>query len=277
VPAPTISPVFNSTGNVLLTQAKDLMRAERYEEALNLIEQAQNSGYRTAELYRWQGDGFYNLLRLQNAIQSFEMSLSIENSYYALRGLGLSHLHRGHEIHRLQQRAESTGDRNGTLRYFVDAHKEYAMALDILRRCKSEKSTDTDAIYGLAMACEGASRMSYSMALSAIGKGLKIDAETKAADCFALIQEGLENSWIRYAQYGKDHKESGPLTLAGGMYLRKAMLENALGQRDSALNDIRLALQRHATILDDIDPNHANAKAKIRECQEQYQRIASAG
>jgi tetratricopeptide (TPR) repeat protein len=260
----------------LLNQAKALMREEKYEEALRVIDQAQSSGYATAELYRWQGDGFYNLLRLQEAIRAFETSLQMENTYYAMRGLGLAHLHRGHEIHRTQQAAEARGDRDETVRCFREAHDEYRKALDILRRCRTEKPEDTDAVYGLAMACEGASRMPYSIALSALMKGLHERAETAAAECMALINEGLENSWIRYEKYGKkkENKESGPLTLAGGIYLRKAMLENALGQKENALNDIRLAVERHDTILKDIDPNHANAKAKIRECQEQFRKIA---
>jgi len=258
--------VDSAAGQAAFERAKNLMRNEQYEAALREIETALANGYATAEVYRWRGDGQYNLLRLREAVASYDAAIRLDpNNYFARRGRGLALLHRGYELHEYEKDARLRGDRGALERHFIEAHESYDAALHALRECAAERPNDPDTLYGLAMAAEGTSRAYYSLALSNYKNANRAAADAAATQCLAIINEGLKYALTHYQNFGKKERTAGPLTVAGGLFLRRALLQQAFGNHEDAVDCITRAINTQHTILNDIDPNHRNAQENLRE------------
>ena len=267
VPPPTGD---SPTGQAAFERAKSLMRPprERYADALVEIESAIQNGYATAEVYRWRGDGQYNLLRLREAIESYRLALALApDNYFARRGQGLAHLHLGHQIHTYQLDAQARKDDEAAKQYFREAHDCYKTALQAMRGCVAERPNDLDAVYGLAMAAEGTSRALYSLAISNLRKQNRFAADGAATECLNLINEGLQYALIRYDKVGKAEKEAGALTIAGGLFLRQAKLQHAFDNTSEAIENVKRAINIQRMILSDIDGNNQSARDNLAECE----------
>lgn len=220
-----------------------------------------------ASAWRWLGDCHYNLLELDAAITSYDRALGINpNDYYALRGEGFAYLHRGHEYWRRMQEEVQRGSKDQAASTFAQAHDNYKKSLEQLGMCLRRAPNDSEAIYGEAMAAEGASRKLYSNAISylKLGPENRERAELFAENCLTVINKGIERARERSRL---NPGESGPRALLGGLYLRKAILYHNLGKNDLALIELKNSRDVQQSILDDIDKNNTTAQKGVAECQ----------
>ncbi len=267
-PAPVAAPAAEpGAGSPQFERAVRLVKENRFSEAKTALldETARNPS--SAAAWRWLGDCHYNLLELDAAIASYQKALDRDpNDYYALRGQAFAHLHRGHEFWRRMQEEVAMGQKEQGAATFAQAHENYKKSLELLGLCLRRAPNDGEAIYGEAMAAEGASRKLYSNAISylKLGPENRERAELFAENCLTVINKGIERSKERAKQNPGD---SGPRALLGGLYLRKAILYNQLGKNDLALMELKNARDVQQSILDEIDKNNTTAQKSVRECE----------
>jgi tetratricopeptide (TPR) repeat protein len=265
---PSIPAGGNPPPSPRFENAVGLVKDNRFGEARAiLLEEA--SRQPSAAVWRWLGDCQYNLLELEPAIASYARALELDpNDYYALRGQGFALLHHGHEYWRKMQEEVARGNKEEGARIFSQAHENYKKALDQLGLCLRRAPNDGEAIYGEAMAAEGASRKLYSNAISFLKLGPEREnrerAEVFAENCLDVINRGIARSRERARLSPGD---SGPRALLGGLYLRKAILYQQLGKMDLALIELKSAHDVQQSILDEIDKNNATAQRSLRECE----------
>jgi tetratricopeptide (TPR) repeat protein len=256
--APTTSPQFDN--------AVRLVKDNRFGEAKAILLAETSRNPSSAASWRWLGDCQYNLLELESAINSYTRALEFDpNDYYALRGMGFARLHRGHEYWRNMQEVVRTDKERGAA-IFAQAHENYKKALEQLGLCLRRAPNDGEAIYGEAMAAEGASRKLYSNAVSflRLGPENRERAELFAENCLNVINKGIERAKERA---GMSPGDSGPRALLGGLYLRKAILYQQLGKKDLALIELKSAHDVQKSILDEIDKNNVTAQRSVNECE----------
>ncbi|MDR2392056.1 MAG: tetratricopeptide repeat protein [Planctomycetota bacterium] len=262
----------NDAGSPEFQNAIRLVKSGRYNEAKSVL-QAETARNPSGQVWRWLGDCQYNLLELESAIASYARALELDpNDYYAMRGQGFALLHRGHEYWRSMQEAVARGDKTLGAEVFAQAHDNYKRAFEQIGFCLRRAPNDSEAIYGEAMAAEGASRKVYSNAVSYLKLGPDPEnrqrAELFAENCLTIINKGIERSRER-ARLSPG--ESGPRALLGGLYLRKAMLYHNLGKRDLALIELKNARDVQQSILDEIDKNNVTAQKSVRECESYWE------
>ena len=243
-----------------------LVKENRFGEAKGMLIAETSRNPSNAAAWRWLGDCHYNLLELDDAVSCYQRSLDQDpNDYYALRGQGFAYLHRGHEHWRRMQEEVASGQKEQAAGTFAQAHENYKKSLELLGLCLRRAPNDGEAIYGEAMAAEGASRKLYSNAISYLKlPDQRERAELFAENCLTVINKGIERSRERAKL---NPGESGPRALLGGLYLRKAILYNQLGKTDLALVEIKNARDVQQSILDEIDKNNATAQKGVKECE----------
>lgn len=226
------------------------VRDQNYPEAKHLLLNVTKRHPESTSAWRWLGDCQYNLLELDQAIQSYQKALSVyPENYFALRGEGFSHLHLGHDFWRLGKRTE--------------AHEEYRKALKIMQDCLRVYPGDLEAMYGRSMAAEGASRRLYQNAITQLKAGKTEVAEAEGRNCLEVIDEGIESA--RQRMY-KNPEEIGPRSIAGGLFQRRAILQHAFKRTDEALKDMEQAVKAYQSILE-INANNYLAKAELEKCK----------
>ncbi len=260
-------PSVDAQGSPQFENAVRLVKENRFSEAKNILASETTRNPSNAAAWRWLADCQYNLLELDAAAASYQRALERDpNDYYALRGQGFAHLHRGHEYWRQMQEEVAAGQKDAAAQTFAQAHENYKKSLELLGLCLRRAPTDGEAIYGEAMAAEGASRKLYSNAISylKLGPEQRERAELFAENCLVVINKGVERSRERAKQNPGD---AGPRALLGGLYLRKAILYHQLGKNDLALIELRNSRDVQQSILDEIDKNNAAAQKNLREVE----------
>lgn len=261
------SPSIDAQGSPQFENAVRLVKDNRFSEAKAILVSETSRNPSNAAAWRWLADCSYNLLELDEAVSSYQRALERDpNDYYALRGQGFSYLHRGHEYWRRMQDEVGRGEKETAAATFAQAHENYKKSLEMLGLCLRRAPNDGEAIYGEAMAAEGASRKLYSNAISylKLGPDQRERAELFAENCLTVINKGIERSKERAKQNPGD---AGPRALLGGLYLRKAILYNQLGKNDLALIELRNSRDVQNSILDEIDKNNETAKRNLQECE----------
>ncbi|MBN2711945.1 MAG: tetratricopeptide repeat protein [Planctomycetes bacterium] len=245
-------------------EATELVHAHKFEEAKQKLIEVINKNPRHAEAFRWLGDCYYNQMELEDAIRAYSKAREIDPaSYYALRGKGFAHLHLGHEYWRKYEEALRAKDKAAAHENLSEAHENYKRALELLQHCLKLVANDNEAMYGRAMAAEGASRKLYANAVGLLRKGQTEDANAWAQNCLDIIDEGIKAAKVRIS----DHPEMpGPRKLVGGLFFRRAMLLKAFGQLRAAVVDMKKAAITNQAILEDIDPENKNAKEQVDIC-----------
>ncbi|MDR1611228.1 MAG: tetratricopeptide repeat protein [Planctomycetota bacterium] len=264
-------------GSPQFDNAVRLVKESRFSEAKPLLSAETSSNPRNAAAWRWLGDCHYNLLELPQALDAYQRAIQLDpNDYYAIRGQGFANLHRGHELWRNMMEELNLGQREQAAATFAQAHDNYKKSLELLSDCLRRAPNDGEAIYGEAMAAEGASRKLYSNAVSYIklGPENRERAELFAENCLQVINKGVERATERAKQ---NPGEIGPRALLGGLHLRKAMLYHQLGKRDLALGEIVNSYQAQKAILDEIDKNNATALKGVQDCQTYWSEWGGAG
>ncbi|MCD8350029.1 MAG: tetratricopeptide repeat protein [Planctomycetaceae bacterium] len=261
------SPSIDAQGSPQFENAVRLVKDNRFSEAKAILVSETGRNPSNAAAWRWLADCHYNLLELDEAITSYQRALERDpNDYYALRGQGFSYLHRGHEHWRRMQEEVGRGEKETAAATFAQAHENYKRSLEMLGLCLRRAPNDGEAVYGEAMAAEGASRKLYSNAISylKLGPEQRERAELFAENCMTVINKGIERSNERAKQVPGD---AGPRALLGGLYLRKAILYHQLGKNDLALIELRNSRDVQNSILDEIDKNNETAKRNIQETE----------
>ncbi len=261
------SPSIDAQGSPQFENAVRLVKDNRFSEAKAILVSETGRNPSNAAAWRWLADCHYNLLELDEAIASYQRALERDpNDYYALRGQGFSYLHRGHEHWRRMQEEVARGEKETAAATFAQAHENYKRSLEMLGLCLRRAPNDGEAVYGEAMAAEGASRKLYSNAISylKLGPEQRERAELFAENCMTVINKGIERSNERAKQVPGD---AGPRALLGGLYLRKAILYHQLGKNDLALIELRNSRDVQNSILDEIDKNNETAKRNIQETE----------
>ncbi len=264
-------PSVDAQGSPQFENAVRLVKENRFSEAKNLLSSETSRNPSNAAAWRWLADCHYNLLELDEAVDCYQRSLERDpNDYYALRGQGFAYLHRGHEYWRLMQEEVSKGSKEKAAETFANAHDNYKKSLEMLGLCLRRAPTDGEAVYGEAMAAEGASRKLYSNAISylKLGPSQRERAELFAENCITVINKGIERAKERAKQNPGD---AGPRALLGGLYLRKAILYNQLGKNEQALIELRNSRDVQKSILDEIDKNNTTAKRNLSECESYWE------
>lgn len=259
------------------TRATELVKAHKFEQAKGMLIDVLNKNPNHAEAYRWLGDCYYNLMELNDAIRAYSTARELDpQNYFALRGKGFSHLHLGHEHWRGYETALQSQNRDGAHQELSDAHESYKRALELLQQCLKLFAGDSEAMYGRAMAAEGASRKLYANAVGLLRKGKKTDAHAWAENCVEIIDEGIEAAKIRIREFPD---RPGPRKLVGGLFFRRAMLLKQFGQNEQAAMELEKAAMTWQSILDDIDPNNSYAKRELERCRASLEkwRAAPAG
>lgn len=261
------APPSEAQGSPQFENAVRLVKENRFSEAKSILANETNRNPGNAAAWRWLADCYYNLLELDDALEAYKQALDRDPSdYYALRGQGFAYLHRGHEYWRRMQEEVTRNEKDAAATTFAHAHDNYKKALELLGLCLRRAPNDGEAVYGEAMAAEGASRKLYSNAISylKLGPEHRERAELFAENCLSVIDKGIERAKERARQNPGD---AGPRALLGGLYLRKAMLYNQLGKRELALVELRNSRDVQQSILDEIDKNNATARKNIREAE----------
>ncbi|MCC8180616.1 MAG: tetratricopeptide repeat protein, partial [Planctomycetes bacterium] len=225
-------------GSPQFEQAVTMVKESRFTEAKQILSRESIENPQNAAAWRWLADCHYNLLELDDAITAYERAISLDpNDYYAIRGQGFSYLHRGHELWRQMQEEVTRGQKDRAANTFALAHENYKKSLDLLGACLRRAPNDGEAIFGEAMAAEGASRKLYSNAISylKLGPEHRERAELFAENCLTVINKGIERATDRAKQ---NPGEAGPRALLGGLFLRKALLLPQLGKNDLALIEL---------------------------------------
>ena len=264
-------PTLDAQGSPQFENAVRLVKDNRFSEAKSILTSETSRNPSNASAWRWLADCHYNLLELDDAINCYQRALERDpNDYYALRGQGFSYLHRGHEYWRQMQEQVSRGQKEAAATTFAQAHDNYKKSLELLGLCLRRSPTDGEAVYGEAMAAEGASRKLYSNAISylKLGPDQRERAELFAENCVSVINKGIERSKEKAKESPGD---AGPRALLGGLYLRKAILYNQLGRNDQALIELRNSRDVQKSILDEIDKNNATAQRNLRETESYWE------
>jgi tetratricopeptide (TPR) repeat protein len=260
-------PSIDAQGSPQFENAVRLVKDNRFTEAKGILTSETNRNPGNASAWRWLADCHYNLLELDDAINCYQRALERDpNDFYALRGQGFSYLHRGHEYWRQMQEQVANDQKDSAAATFAQAHDNYKKSLELLGLCLRRAPNDGEAVYGEAMAAEGASRKLYSNAISylKLGPEQRERAELFAENCMTVINKGVERSRERARQNPGD---AGPRALLGGLYMRKAILYHQLDRNDAALIELRNARDVQRSILDEIDKNNATAQKNLRECE----------
>ena len=261
------SPSVDAQGSPQFENAVRMVKENRFSEAKSILSSETSRNPSNAAAWRWLADCHYNLLELDDAVSCYQRSLERDpNDYYALRGQGFAYLHRGHEQWRRMQDEVARGQKETAAATFAQAHENYKKSLEMLGLCLRRAPNDGEAIYGEAMAAEGASRKLYSNAISylKLGPDQRERAELFASNCITVINKGVERSRERAKQ---NPGEAGPRALLGGLYLRKAILYHQLGKNDLALIELRNSRDVQQSIIDEIDKNNPTALKNIREVE----------
>lgn len=229
--------------------AKEQNYSEAKHQLLNITARHPDS----SSAWRWLGDCHYNLLELQDAINAYQKALKIHaENYFALRGEAFAHLHLGHEYWRA-----------GTPEKRALAHDQYKQAMKNLQDCLNIYPGDLEAMYGLSMAAEGASRRLYQNAIAQLRANNREVAESDARNCLEIVKVGVDAARQRMF---KNPQEVGPRSIAGGLLQRQAMLHYSFRQMDDALESISQACKAYQSILE-ISPNNYLAKQELDRCQ----------
>lgn len=255
------------TGSPQFENAVKMVKENRFSEAKGALQRETISQPNNAAAWRWLADCHYNLLELEDAIKCYQRARDLDpNDYYTMRGQGFAYLHRGHELWRQMQEEVARGQKTRAADVFGQAHENYKKALDLIGSCLRKAPNDSEAIFGEAMAAEGASRKLYSNAISylKLGPENRERAELFAENCLTVINKGIERARDRAKQ---SPGEVGPRALLGGLYLRKALLYNQLSKNDLALIELKNAHDIQQSILDEIDKNNASAIKGMKECE----------
>ncbi len=238
-------------------EAMQLVKQQRLQEAKTILIELVHGGSHNADVFRWLGDVHYNLMELPEAMEAYKQARNLNpGDYFAMRGLGLSSLHYGHQLHKAKKQE--------------DAHNYYRNALELLQQCLRSYPGDLEAMYGRAMAAEGASRLLYVNALTKLSQSGQAEAEPPARNCLEVIDEGISAANFRIQ---KKTNEVGPRLLSGGLYLRRACLLKKFGRNEDAVSDIQNAIQTYESILQGsggqpgVDPNNAMAMQQLKQCR----------
>ena len=259
-----------------LEQARRLVLAKRYEEALPILERETQLRPHDAEAWRWTGDCLYNLLQFPKAIEAYHRARERGGGdYYALRGQGFAYLHLGHEYWRAQESARAAGDTARAGEAFRQAHEQYKNALGNLRECAKRNPKDEEACYGRGLAAEGASRRLFSVADAWLRSAerepqparqmeYRNNASQFAISFDEVVKDGLEAARLYSSMRPND---AAPLALAGGLLQRRAIMNHYLGRQAQAESDLQEAIAAQQRILDKIDQGNAIARAAVAECR----------
>jgi len=245
---------------------------EDFRRAKPVLENLVRAEPDNAAAYLWLGECHYNLMEFPEALAAFkratELRPSAADEYYILRGEGFAHLHYGIQLWKRMEEERADGRTEQAEETFSDAHQHYLSALYRLQACLRRTPDDSEAVYGRAMAMEGASRKLYSNAVShlRLGPEGRERANLFAENCIEVIDEGLELA-RRRANDPKFQGETGPWALMGGLYLRKAMLYQQLGKIDLALAELENAAGAQSAIIA-VDKNDVNTRRALLDIEE---------
>lgn len=259
-------------------RATELVKQQQFAEAKSLLRTVIEQNPNHAEAYRWLGDCFYNLMDLENAIGAYTTARELDpTNYFALRGKGFAHLHMGHEKWRVYEDALRKQDRAAAHSALSEAHENYKRALEVLQHALRVFPGDNEAMYGRAMAAEGASRKLYANAVGLLKKNDRQNAQAWAENCLDIIDEGIEAAKVRVREYPE---RAGPRKLAGGLFFRRAMLLKAFGETQLAMDELKKAAATQQSILQEVDPENDHAQRELQRCKsylEKWQRELERG
>ena len=233
------------------TFATERVLEQKYAEAKHILLNVVGRHPNNTAAWRWLGDCHYNLLELEQAVEAYQKAINIySENYFALRGLGFAYLHLGHDFWRAGKRQE--------------AHEQYRKSLRALQDCLRVFPADIEAMYGLSMAAEGASRRLYQNAITQIRAGNRELAEAEMRNCLEVIDVGIESA--RQRMY-KNSDEIGPRSVVGGLFQRRAILQHGFKRLSGAIEDMGQAVRAYQSILE-ISPGNYLAKGELERCQE---------
>lgn len=246
-------------------EAIRLVQADNFVQARAIFLQIIERNPADDDAWRWLGDCNYNLMELHNALEAYQEARRLNpRNYFAQRGEGLTRLHYGHELWRTRKQRE--------------AHEQYRQAIEILQNCTRQYPGDMDAMYGRAMAAEGASRLLYMNAILLLSRREQQLAETELRNCLDVIVEGIQAAELvtrSMTDSGQEAASIGPLNISGGLYQRHAMLLHTFKRDNDALQSMQLAAERYRLILR-IDPTNLKAQEELNRCQAKLQEWAQA-
>lgn len=247
-------------------RATELVKQHQFEQAKQLLANVTAQNPNHAEAYRWLGDCFYNLMELDDAVGAYSHARELDpTNYFALRGKGFSHLHLGHEHWRKYEDALRSQRRDIAETALSDAHDNYKRSLELLQQALRVFPGDNEAMYGRAMAAEGASRKLYANAVGLLKKGDRQNAQAWAENCLDIIDEGIEAAKVRVREFPD---RAGPRKLAGGLFFRRAMLLKAFGEKNMAMGELKKAIATQESILGEIDAGNQHALAELERCKQ---------
>lgn len=260
-----IDDVFRTYSDPDYDEAIRLVQGENFVQARAVFLRIAERNPADSEAWRWIGDCNYNLMELHKALEAYQEARRLNpDSYFALRGEGLTRLHYGHELWRTGKQRE--------------AHEQYRRSLEILQRSTRQFPGDMDAMYGRAMAAEGASRLLYMNALVLLGRRDQHLAERELRNCLDVIVEGIQAAEIvtqNMMDAGQDAAAVGPLNISGGLYQRHATLLHTFKHDNDALQSMQLASEHYRRILQ-IDPTNLKAQEELTRSRAKLQEWAEA-
>ena len=273
VPKDARSPVSTMpsvpAGTAPFDEAVTMMEAAHFVNAMEILEELVLAEPTNAAAFRRLGECHYNLMEFEEALTAYERAGELRpnanEGYYIQRGEGFAHLHYGHQLWKQMDRERGSGQLESAADTFTSAHEHYKKALEILTLCLNRAPDDVEAVYGRAMAAEGASRKLWSNAISHLNYGQIERAHVFADNCIVVINAGLESAQRR-ASDPKFQGETGPYALMGGLYERKATLYQRLGKTDLALIELNNAMGAQRAVLN-IDKHNATALEKLEGCE----------
>ncbi len=249
-----------------LTRAIELTRQHEFAQAELLLQAVVRKAPGNARAQRYLGDCCYNQHRFDDAIRAYDRALKTAGeSYFALRGSGVAHLHRGHARWQEQERLRKAGKRHEAGGAMQQAHQDYARAHALLKRCVEERSDDAEAAYALAMAAEAASRKAYSSAVALFGRGDDDGATGWSGECLALMDDGAIAAGRRMALVPG---ETGPGLLLGGLHLRQAHLLRAMDRSGDAIRALQAAIAAYEGVLRMHPDGQSDAEAELSKCRD---------
>lgn len=262
---PRVREALTSHDDPDFDEAIRLVQADNFVQARSLFLNITKRNPANDDAWRWLGDCNYNLMELHKALEAYQEARRLNpRNYFAQRGEGLTRLHYGHELWRTRKQRE--------------AHEQYRQSIEILQNCTRLYPGDMDAMYGRAMAAEGASRLLYMNAILLLSRREPQLAETELRNCLDVILEGVQAAEVvtrSMTESGNEIGSVGPLNISGGLYQRHAMLLHTFKRDNDALQSMHLAAERYRMILR-IDPTNLKAQEELNRCLAKLEEWAQA-
>ena len=233
-----------ASANSPYQKAQRLTEAGEYKKAIPLWEKIVEEQPRNDEALRYLGDCKYNIEQFDEAVDCYKRARKLNpNNYLALRDWGFTELNAGHAVLK-----EGKPDA---------AMERYAESLRLLREANKVFAGDSDAVYGRALAANGASQLVAAQARQLKERNDDIrEAEKRRDQCLDLCSEGIEAASFRI---NRKVNEPGPRALVANLFKRRADLLYAFGRLPEAIDAAQLSQRSWQSIVKEIDKNEKGA------------------